>query len=165
MHGLCLTTFAVTVLPEMPSAIARACTTPDKLSAAPLAVPADGAASQATQGGAFVHLISAGLASLDNGPSPVEAKHAAEPVEVSASATLVATVATTATRRLQEMVAHVPEPHAACARTTRLFDTAVPTFIYAAVFIEMGLFVSAMSTAKAASRLLMAARRYGANAI
>merc|ERR1719440_2701295 len=123
MHGLCLTTFAVTVLPEMPSAIARACTTPDKLSAAPLAVPADGAASQATQGGAFVHLISAGLASLDNGPSPVEAKHAAEPVEVSASATLVATVATTATRRLQEMVAHVPEPHAACARTTRLFDS------------------------------------------
>ena len=31
--------------------------------------------------------------------------------------------------------------------------------------VELGLFMSALSTAKAAGKLLMAARRYGANAI
>jgi len=157
MHTLCLTTFATVVLPEMPAAISKACEESKMSEGA--AIRADGAAPASGQ---LAQLISAGFASLD-GPAREPLPTTEAPVEVSGTATMIASVATTASRRLQEYVQ--PDSAASCARTQRLFHSAVPTFVLGAAIGEFGLFLTAISTAKAASRILIAARKFGANAI
>ena len=44
-------------------------------------------------------------------------------------------------------------------------ENGLPTFVYAAIFLELGLLLSATSTASHAGRLVRAARSYGANGI
>lgn len=153
MHLMCLTMFAFAVLPEMPHAIEHAC------GADKMVIPADGAMPRGAipEPTGFAHMVSAGLAAR---VSDAVATPASVELTPSASATFVANIATTAARRLQD-VSH----EAACMRTKEIFANAVPSFVFVAALVEMGLFLSAMSTAKAATRIVVAARRYGANAI
>merc|ERR1719329_1991460 len=68
----------------------------------------------------------------------------------------VATVASAASRRLQEFVPSAFDPESApCERAERLFARAAPTFIWAAALAELCLFFAAMNTARAAGRLTM----------
>jgi hypothetical protein len=176
MHVMCLTTFAVAVLPEMPYALDRACASEAKMDAK-MVIPADAAIPMGAPVGASMGAIPAGApvgTSMDsvaivpetNGivdfisAKIAEHTQAGTTDKAAISASLVATVATSAARRLQD-VTHDD----ACKRTKQLFTDAVPAFIYAAIFVEMGLFFSALNTAKAAARLIKAARAYGANAM
>jgi len=83
----------------------------------------------------------------------------------SSPATFVATVATTAARRLQEFSPPVETATHACERAERFFTEAAPTVLLLGIFVEVGLFVSALMTAKAAARLMLQARACGANAL
>ena len=156
LHIICLATFSLAVLPQMPHAFHHVCTESMKMEQPPLEhQPHHEHPPHHGEG----HPPMFGLLSA---PS-VETGRAE--VVPSAPAHLVATVATSAARRLQEMAIVSEETSPACERAERVFAKAAPLMLFFAMVVELGLFMSALSTAKAAGKLLMAARRYGANAI
>lgn len=167
MHILCLSFFAVAVLPEMPHAFHHACAEahhPPLADKMALAAPAHQQAPPEGPAHFVGHLVvrtfvaaphheEGAPENISQGPRP--------------SAMFFATVATTAHRRLQEFAygepADMDEP--SCLKTERLFAQAAPVFLVAAIFVELGLFIAAINTAKAAARLVYTARKSGANGI
>lgn len=208
IHAMCLLTFTLAVLPEMPVAMDRAC---DAKAVGMAPFPADGAAHS---GHVTAFLASVGVnthappktyemvfppldpkpkvgkdgfddlkqkgekaayvthadaeAVGDDGPMVAHMTHpealvdkvdddeVESPVDdaVSTPATLVAHLTAAAARRLQTAT----PPVEACVRAKELFATTVPTFLYAAILVELALFYAAFATAKAATRLVLAAR-------
>lgn len=154
MHVMCLTTFAVAVMPDVPHAFRHIC------SEGKLGLPPPVRGAHAND-----HLLFPAFAHSATGEHAEATIVAHEPPR---TATFVATVATGAARRLQEMqlVAVDQAPvDPACARAERFFVEAAPAVLLCATLLEFGLFVAALSLAKASARLVNAARRYGANAI
>jgi len=191
VHTMCLFTFVLYVLPEMPAAMHRACAADAASMAAFPAVasvpaegavvPADGAAAAAPQGHFTGFLASVGVdiayapkivKKPESPPKPAVAPASAKPLvaddEIDAEilpstpATLVASVTAVAARRLE--VVHGAPPPVACARAKEMFESAAPAFLYAAMMVELALFYAAFSTAKAAGRLVLAARLHMTNA-
>ena len=52
-----------------------------------------------------------------------------------------------------------------CVKLEKVFTHAAPALLLVGLLVEACLFASALSTAKAAARLILAARAYGANGI
>jgi len=149
MHIFCLSAFSVMVLPEMPHAFADACRDAQMEAPAPLK-------AKLTD---MLVSSSAGPATSSTGSVEVVALTSS-----SSASAIVATVTSAATRRLQE-VGVVSSADAPCLRAERAFADAAPTLLLCAVLVETALFFSAISTAKAAGRLIAAARSFGANGI
>jgi len=149
VHMMCLSTFAFAVLPEMPHALKHACMEQAKAVEAPR--PSGIIMEQQA-------IIVSGIAADETNPD-------AELAVPTSSAHFFATVVVGGARRLQEMAPVVLEHPEPCARAERAFTQVAPFLLFAAVLVQLGLFFSAMSVAQHAGRLVLAARRFGANAI
>lgn len=161
IHIFCLSAFSLVVMPNMPHAFHHVC-------AQEASVAAPQAAGHITSGLASVAPRAEDVAPIvATQDSPIVATQVAPVSAPPAHAVFVATISTAAARRLQALVA-APAPETEmehCERAERAFSRAVPSFLLLAMIIECGLFFSALRTVKAATRLLVAARTYGANAI
>jgi len=145
IHILCMATFSLVVMPEMPKAFHKQCTEQEK------------------QQIEVVGVSQVYLADGEEGDAIVATQDDVQPQYSATSATYVAHFATHAARRLQDIAPAASTDEAACARAERVFAETVPTFLFFAIFMELGIFLTAMSTAKAAGRIIAAARRFGAN--
>jgi hypothetical protein len=186
MHIMCLSTFAVVVMPEMPKAFHKQCVEEHKqiLAQGAADVEYDNAivatqdAAPATSSESFVSSVMYfGLSYAKNGAK--NQVYVDDEEEPSGTATTLVAVSTAAARRLQDYVMIIDEPSAdqaalaaeakkqakACAKAEDFFVSAVPTYLVLAMFVEMGLFVSAMRLARASAMITAAARAYGANGI
>lgn len=164
MHVVCLSTFAVAVMPEMPQAFRHACNEARQESAMLAAEPGRGglqpiAAEEPSPSAHFIgHLLVRAQGVMIDADDEAPAS-TAQPVSA-----FVATFSTSAARRLQEVGLLDDSTHP-CARAERAFADAAPLFLMSAILIETCLFIAAFNTASAAGRLLAAAQRYGANGV
>lgn len=153
MHMMCLSTFALAVMPNMPHAFHEACQEQAKL-----AIPADGAFAH-KEASLLPHLFLKGLAAADAEPSD-------EAPKAQMVAMTVATYASAASRRLQEFAPHqFDHATAPCERAERIFSQTAPTLVWLGVLMELCLFLAAVNTARAAGHLTLLARKHGANAM
>jgi len=163
MHMFCLSTFAFAVMPEMPAALHQLCHQAEHgMGAEP---PRPMLLDAPSRGDASV-IVSSSIESFDVFEASNDAGDEMLVAIPSSSATMVATIVTSTARRLQEVVSEPPlEDPTACRRAERAFVQAAPTLVLFALIIQFGLFVTSMTVAKLSTRLVLAARKYGANAI
>jgi len=83
------------------------------------------------------------------------------PTAAEHGAKAVAIVVTTAARRMQDISGRTID----CEMVAGFSQGVPPSLVQFFAFLELGLFVSAVATAKAAARLMSDARRFGANAL
>jgi hypothetical protein len=183
-HLLAISTFSIAVLPTMPVAVAQQCSAHERemeLSAHPagkMPPPEKFGLSEVFLTG---KVFAEGVPMTADQPMPSPMKKmdldAAPPLldddsYSTAAAKLVAGGSIRAARHLEQVVAVVtrasfePAPLSAhCAKVARFYAEFAPVALLMAGLIEFCLFLSAMTLARRAAHLILAARSMGANGI